>query len=101
MSSPGDPYTPMMRVYEADRVRVKVQVGATEEGHNASLWGAKWLQEFASPNSGWRNSQMMGISEQFNWDTETAVDPTLKGKAPTTCSRRTTRSMACGTACGA
>ena len=77
---PGDPYTPMMRVYEADKVRVKIQVGATEEGHNASLWGAKWLQEYASPNSGWRNSQMMGISEQFNWDTETTVDPAQKGQ---------------------
>lgn len=79
--APGDPYTPLMRVYEADKVRVKVQVGATEEGHNASLWGTKWLQEFASPNSGWRNSQMMGISEQFNWDTITSVDPAQKGNA--------------------
>jgi hypothetical protein len=69
----------MMRVYEADKVRIKVQVGATEEGHNASLWGAKWLQEYASPNSGWRNSQMMGISEQFNWDIFTAIDPAQKG----------------------
>jgi hypothetical protein len=76
---PGDPYTPMMRVYEADKVRIKVQVGATEEGHNASLWANKWLQEYASPNSGWRSSQMMGISEQFNWDTSTAVDPAQKG----------------------
>ncbi len=76
---PGDPYTPLMRAYEADKVRIKVQVGATEEGHNGSLWGTKWLQEFASPNSGWRNSQMMGISEQFNWDTYTGVDPLMKG----------------------
>jgi hypothetical protein len=78
--NPGDPYTPLMRVYENDKLRIKVQVGATEEGHNASLWGMKWLQEYASPNSGWRNSQMMGISEQFNWDMDTAVDPTLKGR---------------------
>lgn len=76
---PGDPYTPMIRVYEADRIRIKVQVGATEEGHNASLWSGKWLQEFASPNSGWRASQMMGISEQFNFDAVTAVDPAMKG----------------------
>ncbi len=76
---PGDPYTPMMRAYEGDRVRIKVQVGATEEGHNASLAGAKWLQEYASPNSGWRNSQMMGISEQFNWDDTVGIDPLEKG----------------------
>jgi len=77
---PGDPYTPMMRAYDADKVRIKVQVGATEEGHNASLWANKWLQEFASPNSGWRASQMMGISEQFNWDATTAVDPLARGR---------------------
>ena len=71
--SPLDPYTPMMRTYEADRYRVRVQVGATEEGHNTSLWGAKWLQEFASPNSGWRTSQMMGISEQFLQDASASI----------------------------
>ncbi|HEU0040819.1 MAG TPA: hypothetical protein VFQ15_00575, partial [Jiangellaceae bacterium] len=76
----GDPYTPMMRAYEGDRIRLKLQVGATEEGHNASLWATKWRQEHASPNSGWRNSQMMGISEQFDWDMATAVDPAAKGQ---------------------
>lgn len=60
-----DPFTPLMRVYDSDRVNIRVQVGATEEGHNATMHGLKWLQEYASANSGWRNGQMLGISEQF------------------------------------
>jgi hypothetical protein len=62
---PLDPYTPMIRAYDGDRVNIRVQVGATEEMHNVSINGVRWLQEYASPNSGWRNSQTMGISEQF------------------------------------
>ncbi|MBI4286492.1 MAG: copper oxidase [Chloroflexi bacterium] len=72
---PGDPFTPMPRAYVNDRVRFRIQVGATEEGHNFSIHGLKWLQEYASPNSGWRNSQMMGISEQFLLDMIIPPDP--------------------------
>ncbi|MBI2831272.1 MAG: copper oxidase [Chloroflexi bacterium] len=72
---PGDPFTPMPRAYINDKVRFRIQVGATEEGHNFSIHGLKWLQEYASPNSGWRNSQMMGISEQFILDTVIPPDP--------------------------
>jgi len=61
----GDPFTPLLRVYNHDRVRIRLLTGAQEEGHNATIHGVRWLQEFASPNSGYRNSQMMGISEQF------------------------------------
>ncbi|MBI4303762.1 MAG: copper oxidase [Chloroflexi bacterium] len=72
---PGDPFTPMPRAYVNDRVKVRIQVGATEEGHNFSIHGLKWLREYASPNSGWRNSQMMGISEQFILDTVIPPNP--------------------------
>jgi len=65
----GDPMTPMMRAYAGDTVRVKIQAGAHEEEHNASVLGLKWLQAGSgygkAPNSGWRNSQAAGISEQF------------------------------------
>ncbi|BCR04428.1 multicopper oxidase [Desulfuromonas versatilis] len=64
---PRDPFTPIMRVYNGDQVRIRTQVGATEEMHNASVHGIKWTQEYASPNSGWRNAQAMGISEQFQF----------------------------------
>ncbi len=65
---PLDPGTPMMRVYEGDKVKIRYQVGATEESHHFSLHGAKWLMNYADPNSGWRNFQSMGISEQFQFD---------------------------------
>lgn len=72
---PGDPFTPIPRAYVNDPVKVRIQVGATEEGHNFNIHGLKWLQEYASPNSGWRNSQLMGISEQFILDTVIPPNP--------------------------
>jgi hypothetical protein len=62
-----DPYTPLLRAYENDRVQIRILVGAHEEGHNFSVHGVKWLFEPSEPNSGWRNSQMMGISEHFEF----------------------------------
>jgi hypothetical protein len=66
----GDPITPIMRAYERDEVKVKVQVGATEEQHQVTVHGMKWLSNGSgfgrSPNSGWRNFQSHGISEQFS-----------------------------------
>ncbi len=64
---PGDPFTPLMRAYANDKVQVRVLVGAHEEGHNFSINGIKWPFEPSDPNSGWRNSQMMGISEHFEF----------------------------------
>jgi len=64
---PRDPFTPLLRIYDGDTVRIRAQVGAQEEGHNMTIQGMKWLQEYASPNSGYRNAQMMGISEQFQF----------------------------------
>ncbi|MDH5528037.1 MAG: hypothetical protein OEY97_12105 [Nitrospirota bacterium] len=66
---PGDPYTPLMRAQEGDEVRVKIQAGAHEHEHNGTIQGHKWLMTGGgfgkgSPNSGWRNSQNWGISEQ-------------------------------------
>ncbi|HET9594535.1 MAG TPA: hypothetical protein VFP65_03090 [Anaeromyxobacteraceae bacterium] len=67
----GDPYTPMLRAYFGDRIRVKVQAGGDEETHNVSLSGLKWLQGGSgfgySPTSGWRSSQQAGISEQLTF----------------------------------
>ena len=63
----GDPFTPTLRVYEGDRVQMRILVGAHEEGHNFSVHGIKWLFEPSEPDSGNRNSQMMGISEHFEF----------------------------------
>lgn len=64
---PGDPFTPLLRVYENDKVQIRAMVGATEEGHNLSVHGIKWLREPSDSNSGYLNSQIMGISEHFSF----------------------------------
>ncbi|MBI2316421.1 MAG: hypothetical protein HYU75_05215, partial [Betaproteobacteria bacterium] len=65
----GDPFTPMLRAYAGDLIRIKSQAGGDEEEHNFSMNGIKWLQGGSAfgraPNSGWRNAQHRGISEQF------------------------------------
>jgi len=66
--NPHDPYTPVMRVYEDDDVRVRVLVGAHEEEHNFSMHGIRWLFEPEDPDSGWKSSQMMGISEFYDFE---------------------------------
>ncbi len=62
----GDPYTPLLRTYEGDSVKIRVLVGAHEESHNMTVHGMKWLREPDVPDSGYRNSQGMGISEWFD-----------------------------------
>jgi|DewCreStandDraft_2_1066082.scaffolds.fasta_scaffold00032_205 hypothetical protein len=66
---PGDPFTPLLRAYAQDKIQIRILVGAHEEGHNFTVVGLKWPFEAADPNSGWRNSQMMGISEHFEFVT--------------------------------
>ncbi|HEX8118852.1 MAG TPA: hypothetical protein VF521_16360, partial [Pyrinomonadaceae bacterium] len=71
---PGDPFTPLLRAYEDDRVQIRILVGAHEEGHNFSVNGVRWLFEPGTPedpasvnNSGYRSNQMMGISEHYEF----------------------------------
>ena len=65
---PGDPATPILRAYEDDKVQVRVLVGGFEEGHNFGVQGMRWLFEPSDPNSGFRNNQMMGISEHYEFE---------------------------------
>ncbi len=68
---PGDPFTPLLRTYSGDNVRIRIQAGAHEEEHNVTIHGIKWLQGGSghgySPNSGWKSAQAAGISEQFTF----------------------------------
>lgn len=64
---PGDPFTPLLRAYEDDPVQIRILVGAHEEGHNFNVNGIKWKFEPSDTNSGYRNNQMMGISEHFEF----------------------------------
>jgi hypothetical protein len=66
--APGDPYTPLLRSFEGDQVKVRMLVGAHEEPHNFTIFGLKWLFEPDDPSSGYRNSQMAGISEWFDFE---------------------------------
>ncbi|MEM7354290.1 MAG: copper oxidase, partial [Acidobacteriota bacterium] len=63
-----DPFTPLLQAYESDQVQIRILLGAHEEGHNISINGIKWLFEPSDPNSGYRNSQMLGISEHFEFE---------------------------------
>ncbi|MDH3496506.1 MAG: copper oxidase [Gemmatimonadota bacterium] len=64
----GDPATPLFRTYEGDKVQVRTLVGAHEEGHNFTVHGLRWLFEPSWANSGYRSSQMYGISEHFEFE---------------------------------
>jgi hypothetical protein len=71
---PGDPFTPLLRAYENDKVQIRILVGAHEETHNMTINGHKWLHQPGTPqdplalnNSGYRNSQIAGISEHFEF----------------------------------
>ncbi len=70
----GDPVTPLLKVYEEDPVQMRILVGAHEEEHNFSIHGTRWLFEPAAANSGYKSSQMMGISEYYDF-----VIPNLYG----------------------
>ncbi|HET8890310.1 MAG TPA: hypothetical protein VFQ41_15520 [Candidatus Angelobacter sp.] len=64
----GDPYTPVFRTYQDDALEVRMLVGAHEEGHNFHVHGTRWLREPSDARSGWRDSQMTGISEHMEFD---------------------------------
>jgi hypothetical protein len=60
-----DPYTPLLRAYEHDRIHIRTLVGAHHEGHVFNVQGVKWPIEPYYANSGFRSNQVMSISEHF------------------------------------
>jgi manganese oxidase len=65
-----DPYTPMLRAYEGDKVQIRTLVGAHMSPHYFTVHGVNWLFEptifQASDNtSGYRSTQGTGISEHY------------------------------------
>jgi manganese oxidase len=79
---PGDPFTPLLRAYAGDDVQVRTLTGAHINPHNFTIQGTKWLMEPSFVDSGWRNSQLMAISEHF--EQVFKLDPLFKGGAPKT-----------------
>ncbi|UQA59335.1 copper oxidase [Polyangium aurulentum] len=63
----GDPFTPILEAYALDRVRINLIQGAQEEQHVFSVHGTKWHIEPLDPDSGYVNSQGLGISEHFEF----------------------------------
>ncbi|HEX2163968.1 MAG TPA: hypothetical protein VHM02_08465 [Thermoanaerobaculia bacterium] len=62
---PNDPFTPLLRAYAGDDLQVRVLIGAHINPHNLTIHGLNWLKEPSFVDSGWRNSEVMGISEHF------------------------------------
>jgi cold shock CspA family protein len=60
-----DPYTPLMRAYPGETVEIRTLVGAHMAPHSFNMHGVKWLFEQDSPNSGFRSTQGMGISQYY------------------------------------
>jgi hypothetical protein len=78
----GDPFTPILPAYPGDRVQVRVLQGAQEEQHVLNVHGHRWYFEPGTPhdpgainNSGFTNSQAIGISEHFEFDFNDKVAP--------------------------
>ncbi len=77
----GDPATPILGAYPGDRVQVKLIQGAQEEQHVFNVHGQKWLFEPGTPNdptmvnnSGFTNSQHVGIAEHFEFELNERVN---------------------------
>jgi hypothetical protein len=64
---PTDPYTPMLRTFQGDRVQIRTLAGAHVITHPVMVRGVKWLFEPSAENSGYRNSQDTGLSEHFEF----------------------------------
>jgi hypothetical protein len=75
-----DPFTPMLRAYEGEKIQIRTLVGAHVQQHNFMTHGFAWLFEPGNPRSGYRDSQSMGISEHF--EMEFTMPPASRGKVP-------------------
>ncbi len=73
----GDPFTPILAMYQNDRVRIRLLQGAQEEQHIFSMHGVHWLREAADPDSGYRDFQPIGISERFEFAAQSASRSTM------------------------
>ena len=62
-----DPYTPMLRAFQGDRVQIRTLAGAHVMTHPEMVRGIKWLFEPSLENSGYRNAIDTGLSEHFEF----------------------------------
>ena len=72
----GDPATPILPVYEGDRVQVRLIQGAQEAQHVFTMTDSMWLHEPDNKHSGYTNAQPLGISEHFEFNIKVSPKPT-------------------------
>jgi hypothetical protein len=73
-----DPYTPLLRAYEGDRVQVRLLAGAHVATHSFTTEGLRWLFEPSYRDSGFVATQSMGLSEHF--EAEVGLPHTARGE---------------------
>ena len=64
-AEPTDPYTPLLRAYEGDKIQIRNLVGAHMGPHSFHIHGLNWNFEPSLDSSGFRSTQGMGISEHY------------------------------------
>ncbi|MEZ4314667.1 MAG: hypothetical protein R3F14_42170 [Polyangiaceae bacterium] len=62
---PNDPFTPLLRAYAGDRVQIRLLAGAHTSMLTFGLHGNKWLFEPGYADSGYRQSQLVLLSEHY------------------------------------
>jgi len=62
-----DPYTPLLRAYENDRVEIRALAAHDAVPSTFSIPGLRWRFEAADPDSGYRAAQEMAFSETFEF----------------------------------
>ena len=78
---PTDPYTPLFRAYENDKIQIRTLVGAHVTSHFFNVHGVNWLFEPSFENSGLRSTQNMSLSEHFEMNFRF---PVTKSTSPST-----------------
>lgn len=65
----GDPFTPVLKAYEGERVQLRLIHGAQEVQQVFTLHGHRWRREVSDKTSTWVGAQEIGISEHFEINT--------------------------------
>jgi manganese oxidase len=84
----GDPFTPVLKAYAADKLQINLIQGAQEEQHVFTLAGHKWTYESGDEDTGFANGRAIGISEHSEFILSRGIEPTgttdfLYSSAPT------------------
>ena len=72
----GDPATPILPVYEGERMQIRLIQGAQEAQHVFAMTDTNWLHEPDNTRSGHVNAQPLGISEHFEFNIQVSPRPT-------------------------